>query len=61
MPQLKLSKREAEVLQLLAEGKSRNEIAKRLGISTATVAAHRASIRRKLSAYLTFNTTALKT
>ena len=44
----KLGRREREVLALLAEGKRSAEIARRLGISPATVEVHRRNIMRKL-------------
>jgi two-component system response regulator NreC len=44
----KLSAREREVLQLLAEGNSSSEIARRLHISTRTVDTHRQHIMEKL-------------
>jgi DNA-binding NarL/FixJ family response regulator len=44
----KLTTREREVLQLLAEGLTAKEIAKRLDISAYTVDAHRSRILRKL-------------
>jgi len=43
-----LTQREAEVLELLAEGRSNAEIAERLVISRHTVARHRENIMRKL-------------
>ena len=43
-----LSKREREVLHLIADGLSAKEIAVELGISTKTVEAHRTSLMRKL-------------
>lgn len=43
-----LGRREREVLALLAEGKRSVDIARRLGISTATVDVHRRNIMRKL-------------
>jgi two-component system NarL family response regulator len=43
-----LSEREREVLQLLAEGLTSPQIAKRLFIATSTVETHRRSIMRKL-------------
>ena len=43
-----LSPREKEVLQLLAEGLSSPQIAKRLYIATSTVESHRRSVMRKL-------------
>ncbi|HYV35825.1 MAG TPA: response regulator transcription factor [Gemmataceae bacterium] len=45
----KLSAREREVLQLLAEGNSSSEIARRLHISTRTVDTHRQHIMEKLA------------
>lgn len=44
----KLGKREQEVLQLLAEGKTSPEIAASLYIATSTVEVHRRNIMRKL-------------
>jgi len=44
----RLTPREREILQLLAEGKSNKEVATVLGISTKTVEAHRANIMHKL-------------
>lgn len=43
-----LSKREREVLGMIADGLSAKEIATRLGISAKTVEAHRTSLMRKL-------------
>ena len=43
-----LSKRETEVLKLIAEGKSNKEIADLLYISIRTVENHRANIQKKL-------------
>jgi DNA-binding NarL/FixJ family response regulator len=43
-----LSKREREVLKLIAEGKSSKEIAAALGISSGTVKCHRRNIMEKL-------------
>ena len=45
---LRLSSRERETLQLIAEGKARKEIAHILEISVKTVAYHRDNIKRKL-------------
>jgi two-component system response regulator NreC len=47
-PLQKLSGREREVLQLVAEGCSSKEIASRLNLSTKTVEHHRTSIMQKL-------------
>jgi len=44
----RLTPREREILQLLAEGKSNKEVATVLGISAKTVEAHRANIMHKL-------------
>lgn len=44
-----MSRRELEVLKLLALGQSNKEVAAALGISTKTVDAHRSNIMRKLS------------
>lgn len=43
-----LSRREREVLHLIAEGLSAREVGERLGISGKTVEAHRTSLMRKL-------------
>jgi len=43
-----LGRREREVLQLLASGKTSNRIAEALGIATGTVEVHRRNIMRKL-------------
>ena len=51
---LRPTAREREVLQLIAEGKSRKEVAYTLNISEKTVAFHRNNIKRKLG----FSTTA---
>ncbi len=45
-----LTDREREVLQLIGEGRSRQEIAETLCVSPKTVDAHRANIMRKLNA-----------
>jgi DNA-binding NarL/FixJ family response regulator len=47
-PLSRLSPREREVLQLIAEGNTNKEIAQRLGISVHTVNAHRVSLMSKL-------------
>ena len=44
----RLTSREREILQLLAEGKSSKEVAVALGISVKTAETHRANIMRKL-------------
>jgi len=46
--QSRLTRREAEILQLIAEGKSNKEAASILGISQRTAENHRARIMRKL-------------
>jgi DNA-binding NarL/FixJ family response regulator len=43
-----LSKRESEVLRLLAEGRVNRQVAEQLGISVRTVEGHRARIMLKL-------------
>jgi len=47
--QNRLSPREREVVQLLAEGRSSKEIAAKLSVSVKTVEAHRSNVMRKLS------------
>jgi len=47
----RLSPRERQVVQLLAEGKCNKEIGTALGISTKTVETHRANIMKKLGAH----------
>lgn len=44
----RLTPREREVVQLVAEGRTSKEIADRLGLSAKTVDAHRANVMRKL-------------
>jgi DNA-binding NarL/FixJ family response regulator len=44
----RLTEREREIIQLLAEGKSNKEVATMLGISVKTAETHRAAIMRKL-------------
>ena len=44
----RLTSREREIVQLLAEGKSSKEVASVLGISVKTAETHRANIMRKL-------------
>lgn len=46
---VRLSSREAEVLQLIAEGKANKEIASELGISIKTVEKHRQHLMEKLN------------
>src|ERR1700738_726904 len=46
---LRLSSREREVVQLVAEGRTNKEIATELGISVKTVDAHRTNIMRRLN------------
>jgi DNA-binding NarL/FixJ family response regulator len=48
LPRNRLTSREREIVQLLAEGKSSKEIAVALGISVKTAETHRANIMRKL-------------
>jgi len=50
---LRLSAREREILQLIAEGKAAKEIAFLLSISAKTVAFHRENIKRKLNLHST--------
>lgn len=45
----RLTGREREIVQLLAEGRSNKDVAGALGISVRTVETHRASVLRKLS------------
>lgn len=47
----RLTSREREILQLLAEGKSSKEVAAVLGISVKTAETHRANIMRKLQVH----------
>ena len=49
-PRFCLSRREAQVLHLAAEGWEYQEIGDRLGITRATVRNHMVSVRRKLGA-----------
>ena len=48
-PGQRVTTREREIVQLLAEGKSNKEVAETLGISVRTAETHRASILRKLN------------
>jgi len=43
-----LSPREREIVQLLAEGKTNKEVARRLGITVKTAETHRNNIMRKM-------------
>jgi len=45
----RLTPREREIVQLLAEGKSSREVADALGLSVKTAETHRANIMRKLN------------
>jgi len=47
LPRANLSKRQVEVLRLIAEGKSSREIGKLLGISFKTVAYHQKEVMLK--------------
>ena len=47
-PGSRLTPREREIVQLLAEGKSNKEVASALGISVKTAETHRAAVMRKL-------------
>jgi DNA-binding NarL/FixJ family response regulator len=47
----RLSAREREIVQLLAEGHTSKEIASRLGIAFKTVDAHRTNIMRRLNVH----------
>ena len=48
VPRERLSPRERQVLQLVAEGKTTKEVAAILGISVKTTESHRAQLMRKL-------------
>jgi DNA-binding NarL/FixJ family response regulator len=48
--EIKLSKRENEILELICEGNSNNEIAVKLGISRRTIEGHRSSLINKTGA-----------
>lgn len=52
-PEERLTPRERQVLQLIAEGKSNKEIAHLLGLSVNTVAVHRANIMQALGLHRT--------
>jgi DNA-binding NarL/FixJ family response regulator len=45
----RLTKREREIVQLLAEGRRNKEVASELGMSTKTAESHRAAIMKKLN------------
>jgi DNA-binding NarL/FixJ family response regulator len=47
-PQAKLTRRQVEVVRLLAQGKSNKEVATALGITTKTAETHRSAIMRRL-------------
>ena len=49
VPQERLTRREREVVQLLAEGKTTKEVASVLGMSVKTAETHRSNIMRKLN------------
>ena len=49
-PSIGLTRREREVVQLLAEGHNNREVAERLGRSVKTIETHRARIMRKVGA-----------
>jgi DNA-binding NarL/FixJ family response regulator len=50
-PRSRLTSREREIVQLLAEGKSSKEVAVVLGISVKTAETHRANVMRKLQVH----------
>ncbi|MGB2667667.1 MAG: response regulator transcription factor, partial [Candidatus Acidiferrum sp.] len=50
-PRSRLTSREREIIQLLAEGKSSKAVASVLGISVKTAETHRANIMRKLQVH----------
>ena len=52
-PKGRLTTRELEILQLIAEGKSNKEIAAQLGLSVNTVAVHRANMMEELGIHKT--------
>jgi DNA-binding NarL/FixJ family response regulator len=49
LPGVPLTRRELEIVQLLAEGKSNKEVAGALGVSTRTIESHRNHIMHKMS------------
>jgi DNA-binding NarL/FixJ family response regulator len=50
-PKLRLTARQREIVQLLAEGKSSKEVAVQLGLSVKTAETHRANIMRRLDCH----------
>jgi DNA-binding NarL/FixJ family response regulator len=50
-PPKRLTPREREIVQLLAEGSGTKEIARRLGVGTETVRTHRAAVMKKLGVH----------
>jgi DNA-binding NarL/FixJ family response regulator len=52
-PDDKLTAREKQILQLIAEGKSNKEIAGLLGLSVNTVSVHRANLMQALGLHRT--------
>jgi DNA-binding NarL/FixJ family response regulator len=50
-PQTRLTPRQREIVQLLAEGKSSKEVAVQLGLSVKTAETHRANIMRRLDCH----------
>ncbi|HUB35169.1 MAG TPA: LuxR C-terminal-related transcriptional regulator [Bryobacteraceae bacterium] len=54
-PHIGLTARQTEVLLLIADGKTTKQIAKELGISFKTAAAHRANLMQKLDIHDTAN------
>jgi DNA-binding NarL/FixJ family response regulator len=51
LPSVRLTPREREVLQLLAEGHTNKEVAATLGLGVKTTATHRASLMKKLGVH----------
>jgi DNA-binding CsgD family transcriptional regulator len=47
----RLTPRQREILQLLAEGKTSKEVAVVLGVSTKTIETHRANIMKRLDCH----------
>ncbi|NND34701.1 MAG: response regulator transcription factor [Saprospiraceae bacterium] len=58
-PEVKLTKRQKEILQLVVRGRSNKEIAEHLGKSIRTVEAHRFSLMKKLGVKNSFELTAI--